>query len=898
MSGISEVRERLRGLFFRAREDMATEDELRFHLEMETEKNLREGMSPTEAQRQARIALGGADKHMEAVRDARGLGWLSGMSLDFKLGLRMLVKYPGLTLVGGIGMAVAIAISAGFFAFFHSHLYPRIPLDEGDRIVALENRNVEVNNEDAQVLHDFFTWREQMRSVEDIGAFRTLGKNLITPGGPPELVQVAEITAAGFDLARVPPLLGRRLIPTDERSGGAPVVVIGHDVWKNRFGADAGIVGREIRFGNAVHTVVGVMPEKFAFPISHSYWTPLQLDPANFERGEGPEIRVFGRLAPGVTMDQAQAELTTLGRRASAAFPATHAKLRPEVWPYTHSIIDIQGISLWEVSQMQLMVSLLLIVAALNIAVLVYARTAMRRGEISVRSALGASRRRIVAQLFAEALVLSGIAAVVGLALAQIGVRMGNSIMEQEVTGVPFWTDVSLRSATVLYTVGLAVIAATIVGVLPALQTTGKQLQADLRQLGGGTGMRLGRVWTVLIVAQVAIAVAALPAAVNMGWKEIRQATTLPLYPAEEFLVAELRLEPEVVGEATEEQGAALFGARLAELLRRLETEPQVVGASFRATLPDRGDVVEVEGVPAPAESPAGHSVGAVGVDPGDFELFGTRTLTGRPLGLGDLGEAATAVVVNRAFVRQILSGDEALGRRVRHMGAMYDDDNPDVPAGRPSRWFEIVGVVEDLQTNRMDPELVKPGLFYPVAPGQVQSASLVVRLRDATPTGFTPRFREIAAAVDPTLRLGTVRSLADADRQMQLALRLVALALGLILLSVFLLSAAGIYALTSFTVTQRRREIGIRTALGAQPGVVLRSIFGRAAVQIALGVALGVAAAAGLERITGGELLGGRGAVLLPTFVAAMTVVGLLATLGPARRGLRVQPMEALRAD
>ena len=824
-----------------------------------------------------------------------GISWL-----DFKLGLRMLIKHPGLTLVGGLGMAVAIAISAGAFAFFHSHLYPRIPLDEGERIVALENQNVEVNNEDRRALHDFFTWREQMRSVEDIGAFRPLGKNLITPGGPPELVQVAEMTAAGFDLARTPPLLGRYLMAEDERPGGPPVVVIGHDVRQNRFGEDPAIVGREIRFGNAVHTVVGVMPKGFAFPINHSYWTPLRLNPADFERGEGPEIHVFGRLAPGITMEEAQAELTIIGQRTAAAFAVTHAKLRPHVWQYTHSIIDIQGISLWEVSQMQLMVSLLLLVAALNVAVLVYARTAMRRGEISVRSALGASRRRIAAQLFAEALVLSGISAVVGLALAQFGVRMGNAIMEQEMsTGLPFWTDVSLRLPTVLYTVGLAVLAAVIVGVLPALQATGKQLQADLRQLGGGTGMRLGRVWTVLIVAQVAIAVAALPAAVNMGWSEIRNATTQPTYPAEEFLVAGLRLEPEAVSEASPQERAAIFGARLTELLSRLEAEPDVAGASIRATLPDRRGIVEVEGVPAPAQSPAGHSVATMGVDPGQFELFGTRTLTGRQLGAADLDEGATAVVVNRAFVRQVLSGGNALGRRVRHMGAVYDDDAPgSAPEAKPSRWFEIVGVVEDLQTNRMDPELVKPGLFYPVAPGQVQSATVVVRLRGATPISFAPRFREIAAAVDPTLRLGAVRSLADSDRQQQLALRLVALALGLILLSVFLLSAAGIYALTSFAVTQRRREIGIRSALGAHPGQVLRSVFARAAGQIALGVVVGVAAAAGLEHVTGGELLGGRGAVLLPVFALMMALVGLLAALGPARRGLRIQPIEALRAD
>ena len=824
-----------------------------------------------------------------------GISWL-----DIRLGLRMLVKYPGLTLVGGLGMAVAIAISAGSFAFFHSHLYPRLPLDEGDRIVALENWNVEVNNEERRTLHDFVVWREEMRTVRDMGAFRTVGRNLITGEGPPELVQVAEMTAAGFRLARVPPLLGRYLVEEDDRPGSPPVVVIGHDVWRTRFGADRGVVGRQVRLGATVHTVVGVMPEGFAFPVSHGFWTPLRPDPSAHPRGEGPEIFVFGRLAPGATAEEAQAELATIGRRTSAAFPETHAKLQPRVWPYTYAMIDIQGISLWEVGMMQLMASLLLVVVAVNVAILVYARTATRRGEIAVRSALGASRRRVVAQLFVEALLLALGAAAVGIGLAQFGLRQGNLIMEQEM-GVPFWTDYGLRSATVLYTVGLAAAAAVLVGVLPALKATGRGLQADLRRLGGGTGMTLGRVWTVLIVAQVAVAVAALPAAVNVGWEQIRRAVTRPTFAAEEFLVAGLGMEREAGAGEGAGGAAPRFGDRLAELMRRLEEEPAVAGVTFQTSLPGRNGALEVEGVPAPAETPAGHPASSIGVDPGYFAVLGAPVLTGRPFRPADVADGAAPVIVNRAFVRKVLDGGSALGRRVRFAAPQADDDGPrraePVPADA-GRWYEVVGVVEDLQANPVDPELVPAALYYPVAPAQAKGANLQVRLRGSSPAAFAPKLRELAVAVDPALRLGTVRTLADLDRQERVATRLIALVLGLVLLSVFLLSAAGVYALMSFTVTQRRREIGIRTALGAKPGQVLGSVFSRAAVQVALGLVVGVAAAAGLELATGGGLMGGRGGVLLPAFAAAMAVVGLLAALGPARRGLRIEPTEALRAD
>ncbi|MDQ3309631.1 MAG: ABC transporter permease, partial [Gemmatimonadota bacterium] len=293
MRWASEVRERLRGVFFRRREDTEMEEELRFHLEMEMEKNLRAGMNPEEARRQAGIAFGGLDKHKEQVRDARGLGWIPGLSLDLKLGARMLAKHPGLTLVGGLGMAVAIAIGA-VFDVTAAVVHTPLPLDDGERLVAIESWDAEINNQERQILHDFTTWREELRAVEDLGAYRDVARNLIVPGGSVEPISVAEMTASGFRAARVPPLLGRPLLQEDERPGAPQVVVIGYGVWQNQFRGDPNVVGRQARLGNTVHTVVGVMPEGFAFPINHRLWTPLRADPAAYERRNGPGIQVFG----------------------------------------------------------------------------------------------------------------------------------------------------------------------------------------------------------------------------------------------------------------------------------------------------------------------------------------------------------------------------------------------------------------------------------------------------------------------------------------------------------------------------------------------------------------------------------------------------------------------------
>ncbi|HEV2130046.1 MAG TPA: permease prefix domain 1-containing protein, partial [Longimicrobiaceae bacterium] len=241
MRWISEVRERLRGLFFRAQEDAEMEEEMRFHLEMETERLVREvGLDPQEARRQARVAFGGLEKHKEEVRDARGLAWVPGAWLDFKLGARMLVKYPGLTLVGVLGMAVSIAIGAGVFSVLGAMVSSTLPLDEGDRIVAIQNLNAALSDQDRRThLHDLESWRDELHAVENFGAYRMVDRNLVAPDGQAEPVRIAEMTASGFRVARVPPLLGRYFVDEDEREGAPPVVVIGYDVWQNRFAGDS-----------------------------------------------------------------------------------------------------------------------------------------------------------------------------------------------------------------------------------------------------------------------------------------------------------------------------------------------------------------------------------------------------------------------------------------------------------------------------------------------------------------------------------------------------------------------------------------------------------------------------------------------------------------------------------
>lgn len=805
--------------------------------------------------------------------------------LDLRLGARMLVKHPALTLVGGLGLAVAVALSAGFFGFSRAWIYPVLPLDEGHRIVAVENRHLDLNDEVRTALHDFVTWRDEVASLAELSAFRRVTRNVAAVDGPPEPVRMAEVTAATFRVARVAPLAGRTLVAEDEVPGAPAVVVIGYDVWQTRFAGTPDILGRVLPVNGVPHEVVGVMPDGFAFPDNDRFWLPLRAQAASFARGAGPELFIFGRLADGVSMKQAQAELTAIGERTARQHPESNARLRPLVMPYIHSLTDIQGITLWEVAQMQFMMSLLLVVVAFNVGVLVYARTAARQREIAVRTALGASRGRVLSQLFAEALVLALLAAGAGLLLAEVGMELGNGILGSELNdGLPFWLETGLTLPTVLFTLGLAVLIAGIVGIVPGVYATRGGLR--LHQ-AGSSSPGLGRTWTALVVGQVAIALAALPAAVASGWVEIERGANRPAYDAAAFVDVSIAGDPE---SATSHPGE--FGVQLAEVMARLESDPAVAGVTFRTTDPGRSGIVRVDDVPPPATSPLGHRVNPMGMAPSMLDVFAVGILAGRGLTAADALEGS-AVVVNEAFVEQVLGGGDAVGRRIRHVEPEGDESTAS------HQWYEVVGVARNLVTNRLNADLVRPLVAHAIAPNDAQALTLLVRMQQgAAPTDVAARIREHVATVNPALRLGTIRSLADLSAQQELVTRLIALVTVLVLISVLLLSAAGIYALMSFTVTRRQREIGIRSALGAQPRQLLAAVFRRAGAQVGGGVVAGVGIAVLLDVLTGGGLLHGRVGIVVPALALLMATVALLAALGPARRGLRIQPTEALRSE
>jgi predicted permease len=890
---LNMIAARLRGFLLpgdRESRERDFDEEIAAHLAMAEEDGLRRGLTPEEARRVARVQLGGITQLRESWRDAWGLPWLDALALDARHGVRMLRRSWGLTLAGGLAMTIVITVAAVVFVFLEQFMGRTAPpLEEGERIVALQSWDAEAHLRRETSRRDLERWAATLKSVEDLGGFQTVERRLIGGGDAAAYERVAEITASGFRVARVQPLLGRWIAEADERPEAEPVVVIGYDVWQQRFASDRSVIGQTVRLGETTRTVVGVMPAGFAFPTNHSYWIPLGADPLG-ALPPAPDGVIFARLAPGVSLDQAQAELSAVG-----LLPVTNAATsldprRPRVVPYTFAFTDDVEVGelAWQQRIILFLVSLLLVPPCLNIAILIYARMVTRQDEFAARFALGASRARIVVQLCVEVLVLSSVAGALALAVTRPILAQIKTIVGPLLGGsLPFWVDFGFSWRAALFVAGLCVLAALIAGLAPALQATGRFLPNALRSLGSRTGIPLGATWTTLIVAQVGLALAGLPATVELVWGNVRPAVLGPGFAAEEFLTARLAVDAESVPTADADPPA--FAARVrnlqAELVRRIEAEPGVSAVTLSAALPGAEPLAFVE----LEEGAVGGElvrdfVRANQVDRAFFEVFDVPVLAGRELAAGDFAGGATAAV-DQTFVRQVLGGGNALGLRVRPVPA---------PGAEPGRWYEIVGVVADRPAN------TSQGRLYVSAQSGERDALRPIQLAlhgGPDPLAIQRKLQDIAANLDPILRLDEVRRLDEVYGERQLLGNLTSYALAIVMLSVIVLSAAGLYALMSFTVTQRRREIGIRTALGAQPRRLLASIFARALWQVAAGVAVGVAVALVLHEKMNIEVEGGWHIPgILPLAALFILGLGLLSAAGPARRAVRVDPTQALR--
>ena len=848
---------------------------------------------------------------MSWLKESRG--WFGGLSLDLKLGGRMLVKYPGLTTVGGLAMAFAICVGTVIFEVLSLFIHPTLPLPAGDRIVQIRNWDVAANGPEPRALHDFIAWRGALRSVTELGAWRDVTRNLIVAGGDARPVQVAEISVSAFRVAQGEPLLGRVLVTADERADAPPVAVIGYDVWRTRFGSDPDVLGRTVQLGNDDATVVGVMREGFAFPVSHDLWVPLRTDSLDQAPRSGPAMTVFGVLAPGATLETAQAELTTIGRRVALEQPATHEHLQPQVLPYAKLFFSApSGEDLGILFSIYVFAVMLLVLVCGNVALLLFARAATRESELVVRSAVGASRGRIVMQMFAEALVLGGVAAVAGLVAADVALRnWGVEFLEVNLGRLPFWFDLSLSPATVLFALGLTVFGSAIAGVMPALKVT-RGMGSRLRQAAAGAGgLQFGGVWTAVIVAQVAVTVAFPAVAYSVQW-EMRHIQTFDAgFATEEYLAARIEMDAPVVpdanGDAARDAQRRLFASRLEEMRRRVASEPSVAGVTFVDRLPrtarPESEIELTDDVSARSARAEGANpqlplryATIAGIEPSYFDVLGAPVLAGRSFTAADLGPNSRAAIVDQGFVDQVLQGRNPIGQQLR-----FVDDGDDA-AANSNPWFEVVGVVRELGMGTPMRKGRAAGLYLPATADRFDQVYMMVHVR-GEPMLLGPQLREIAAAVDSTLRLSELQRVDEVNEGilwvvglwLRVAIMMTAVAL--------LLSLAGIYAVLSFIVARRTREIGVRVALGASRPRVVGAIFRRPLLQVGLGIVAGAAliAAAGSVETEMPGLSGGlslRDVAIILGYATLMLGVCLLACVVPTRRALGVEPTVALRLD
>jgi putative ABC transport system permease protein len=810
--------------------------------------------------------------------------------LDWKLGARLLLKYPALTIIGGLSLAGAIAIGAVGIEVADELLYKRLPFDEGGRVVRLETQDTAASRVEPRVLHDFAIWRRSLKTVVDLGAARLSERNVLTGAGHVESLRVAEITASAFPLTRVPPLLGRPLQPTDELQGAEPVVVLGYDVWQNQFLHDPAIIGRVVRVGRTSRTVVGVMPQRFGFPRDEQAWVPLPVQDA--APRDGPPVQVFGRLARGASWQDAAAELDVVSTRLAADQPATHAQLRTRVRAFAGRTpgdpLRLEDLAVHAI------VLLLLAAVSANVATLIFARAAMRESEMAVRHALGASRARVIVQIVTEGLVLTLAAAALGLVVAQTTIRYALSSATQ-ISGesLPFWVDPKLEPVTIAYALLLALVAAALIGLLPALRATRVSVNRSLQTLTstGGT-MGFGGIWSFIIGAQVACTLLFVPAAIGIFTNTLEDQSQQKAFPSERYLTFRLSMDDEALageqGVANDRQIAARRATAYEELAGRLRGEPGVT----HVTLGDRLPTTAPEWVPLEMERhgapPArllgnyegGFAMAAVGA--GYHEAFDARIVAGRGLQASDAGAPNRPVVVNDAFMR--LLGRNPVGARIR--------TPPRGSETEPGGWHEIVGVVTDVWTFSAD--WSEAAYVYRAASAaDLDPVVVAVRVaRDAAP--LAPRVAVLARQVDAGLHLRDIVTLDDVVAQEHRRMVAGSAVFGGVLLVALVFSAAGLYALMSVAVARRTREIGIRIALGASSRRVLGIVFARASRQLGGGIIAGNS----LILLLAWRADSLTAALLVSSLITSvmMAAVGVLACAAPARRAVRIQPTEALR--
>ena len=806
---------------------------------------------------------------------------MSRFLAEVRFGFRMLAKNRGLATIGVIAFALGIGLTTVTFSIVYGALMRGLPFPQPDRLLHLEESRPSEGVESRAVsIPDFVDWRAQQTAFEDLSAFALGTANLAGAGDKPERYSAAYTTANMFDLVRVRPHIGRGFSSADDAPGAPQVMLLSYDLWRNRFGADPGVLGRAIRLNGEPTAIVGVMPPNFRFPFFQDLWVNLRPDPSAVTRGEGRLLEVFGRLKDGWSREGAGANLAAVTRRLGDAYPKTNSGVVPILKPYTEEFMG-REVSVMLYTMLAAVFGVLLIACA-NVANLLLARTALRSKEIAIRTALGASRARVVTQLLSETMVMSVVGAALGLVIAEAGIRMFNNAMV--VARPPFWIDIRLHPPVLLFALVLALTASLAAGLVPALQASGSQMHDVLKdESRGSSGFRLGRFSRGLVLAEIALSCSLLVAAGLMIKGVVKLRNVDFGFVSQQVFTAEIAML-----ESAQPDTAARVRF-LEDLLPRLNAIPGVHAAAIASTIPGEDgnfDYVAVEGRDYAGEQDY-PEMRYSAVSPRFFEIFNARPTQGRVIEASDRLGTLPVAVVNASFARTHFPGQSPIGRRIRF--------------GRSSSkepWRTIVGLVPDRHMDGVENEEPE-GLYIPLSQRPNELLSLVATAT-GNPMAVTAQVAGAVAQLDPDLPVFNIMSHAELVSRRTWYYRVFGTLFMVFGSAALFLAAIGLYGVMAFSVSRRRPEFGVRMALGASGQAILRLVLGQGLRQLALGIALGLGVGMLLGRGLQLVLFGVNpsDAVVYAGIVAVLGLTGIVACLIPAWRATRVEPVIALRSE
>ena len=816
-------------------------------------------------------------------------GWmmetLSTLAADLRFGLRMLVRTPLLSVVAVVTLALGVALTTHTFSSIYGAILRGVPVPDHERLVYLGATFPERGIDEMEMsLHDFEDLRREQRSFEEVAAFYQGTVNVAGDAGPPERYAGAYVSGNVLSLIGIQPRLGRLLRAEEEGPDAPRVIVIGHHVWENRYAADPDIVGRTIRVNGVATEIVGVMPPGFRFPFLEDVWLPHRLDADGTSRGSS-DLDVFARLAPGTGMSAAQSELSAFAERQADIHPESNEGIGAVVKPYEERFMpaEIQAV-MWVMFAATFGV---LLIACTNVANLLLARASVRSREIAVRTALGAGRGRLVRQLLVESLVIALFGGVLGVLIAWGGVMAYNLAVADIYK--PYWIRFGMDGPVLLFSLLVTTLSAVLAGTLPALRASGLDVGEQLKdESRGSSSLRLGRLTHALVVTEIAISCMLLIAAGFMVRSVVNVNTIDFGFETEGILTGRVGLFD------NDDPDAAARARFFEDLEERLAAEPGVERVALTSALPGLGGsrfYFGVEGVAYPTDNDYPVVLTSF-VTEDFFETFGVAPRQGRAFdALEARGEGDPVVIVNESFVATYLDGTSALGERIR-LG-LSDSTRP---------WHRIIGVVPDMHVGGnvggIGDDLERPErAFFPLRTFDFAFASFAVRTQD-DPDVLAPRMRAVVAELDPNLPVYDLLPLDRALEQATWAFGLFGSLFTIFGVAALFLASVGLYGVMAFGVSQRRRELAVRLALGARPSRLIAAVVRHGAVQLGLGMLIGVALGAGASRSLRVLLYGvdTSDPTVYAGIVVTLTATGLLACLIPARSATRTDPADAMR--